>query len=120
MIRYEGKFAKVEEHFAAALSALESFAFATSPRHIIDVTTENPPAGVPVVQWSYQLKFPAAWEALQLEYQPSTVVDLSQLKDQILSLNDQMPRGFDHALQVGVPQTAHRDLGHSSPRRDYP
>ena len=56
MIRYEGKVAKVEEHFAAALSALESsFAFATSPRHIIDVATENPPAGVPVDQWSYHV-----------------------------------------------------------------
>ena len=45
MIRYEAKITKVEEHFAAALSALESsFAFATSPRHIIDVATENPPA----------------------------------------------------------------------------
>ena len=95
-IRYEGKVAKVEEHFAAALSALESsFAFATSPRHIIDVATENPPEGVPVDQWSYQLKFQAAWEALRLEYQPSTVVDLSQLKDQIMALNDQMPGGFD-------------------------
>ena len=57
MIRYEAKIAKVEEHFAAALSALESsFAFATSPRHIIDVATENPPAGIPIEQWSYQLK----------------------------------------------------------------
>ena len=37
--------------------------------------------GVPVDQWSYQLKFQAAWEALRLEYQPSTVVDLSQLKE---------------------------------------
>ena len=97
MIRYEGKVAKVEEHFAAALSALDSsFAFATSPRHIIDVATENAPAGVPVEQWSYQMKFQAAWEALRLEYQPSTVVDLSQQKDQTMSLNDQMPGGFDH------------------------
>ena len=36
-ICYEGTVAKVEERFAAALSALElCFAFATSPRHIID------------------------------------------------------------------------------------
>ena len=96
MTRYEAKIAKVEEHFAAALSALESsFAFATSPRHIIDVATENPPAGIPIEQWSYQLKFQAAWEALRVEYQPSTVVDLSQLKDQIMSLSDQVPGGFD-------------------------
>ena len=41
---FDAKAAKVEEHFAAALSALESsFAFATSPRHIIDVAIDNPP-----------------------------------------------------------------------------
>ena len=96
-IRYEAKLVKVEEHFAAALSALEnSFVFATSPRHIIDVAIENPPDGIPLEQWTYQLKFQAAWEALRLEYQPSTVVDLSQLKDQIRSLSDQVPGGFDH------------------------
>ena len=96
-IRYEAKLAKVEEHFAAALSALEnSFVFATSPRHIIDVAIDNPPDGLPLEQWTYQMKFQAAWEALRLEYQPSTVVDLSQLKDQIRSLSDQVPGGFDH------------------------
>ena len=95
-IRYKAETTKVEEHFAAALSALEnSFVFATSPRHIIDVAVENPPDGVPIEQWTYQLKFQAAWEALRLEYQPSTVVDLSQLKDQIRALNDQGPGGFD-------------------------
>ena len=123
MIRYEAKIAKVEEHFAAALSALESsFAFATSPRHIIDVATENPPAGIPIEQWSYQLKFQAAWEALRVEYQPSTVVDLSQLKDQIMSLSDQVPGGFDqfksefHRLHTEILATqvpdaiTHREL----------
>ena len=95
-VRYQANVNKVEEHFAAALSALEnSFVFATSPRHIIDVAVENPPDGVPIAQWTYQLKFQAAWEALRLEYQPSTVVDLSQLKDQIRALNDQCPGGFD-------------------------
>ena len=64
---HDAKAAKVEEHFAAALSALESsFAFATSPRHIIDVAIDNPPDGLPLDQWSYQLKFEAAWEALRL------------------------------------------------------
>ena len=57
---------------------------------------ENPPDGFPVDQWTNQLKFQAAWEALRLEYQPSTVVDLSQLKDQIRALNDQGPGGFDN------------------------
>ena len=93
---YDAKAAKVEEHFAAALSALESsFGFATSPRHIIDVAIDNPPNGLPLDQWSYQLKFEAAWEALRLEYQPSTVTDLSLLKEQIMALNDQIPGGFD-------------------------
>ena len=93
---YEAKVAKVEEHFASALSALESsFSFATSPRHIIDKATEHPPPGVPDEHWTYMLKFRAAWEALRLEYQPSTVVDVSQLKEQIMSLSDQMPGGFD-------------------------
>ena len=88
--------AKVEEHFASAMSALESsFSFATSPRHIIDKATEHPPPGVPDEHWTYMLKFRAAWEALRLEYQPSTVVDVSQLKEQIMSLNDQIPGGFD-------------------------
>ena len=80
-------------------------------RHIIDVATDNPPAGVPVEQWSYQLKFQATWETLRLEYQPSTVVDLSQLKDQIMALNDQMPRDFDqfksefHRLHIEILAT---------------
>ena len=96
MVRYKAAVAKVEEHFAAALSALESsFAFATSPRHIIDVVIEAPPDGIPEEEWTYQRKFEAAWEALRVEYQPSTAVDLSILRDQILSLNDQMPGGFD-------------------------
>ena len=93
---FDAKVAKVEDHFAAALSALESsFAFATSPRHIIDVAIDNPPDGLPFEQWTYQLKFEAAWEALRLEYQPSTVTDLSLLKEQIMGLNDQTPDGFD-------------------------
>ena len=76
-----------EYHFTTAISALEN-----SPRHIIDAAMESPTEGLPVDQ----LKFQAAWEALRLEYQPSTVVDLSQLKDRIRALNDQGPGGFDH------------------------
>ena len=71
---YDARLAKVEDHFTTALSALESsFAPNTSPT----------------------LKFNAAWEALRQEYQPSTAVDVSQLKQQIRALNDQIPGGFD-------------------------
>ena len=93
---YDSRLAKIEDNFATALSALESsFAFATSPRHIIDKAIDEPPAGVPDDQWTYRLKFNAAWEALRQEYQPSTAVDVSQLKQQIMALNDQIPGGFD-------------------------
>ena len=50
---------------------------------------------LPIYVWTYQLKFEAAWEALRLEYQPSTVTDLSLLKEQIMGLTDQIPGGFD-------------------------
>ena len=94
--RYDAKVAKVDEHFTAALSALEnSFAPGSTPTHIIDKAIDNPPAGVAEEDWTYQRKFEAAWEALKAEYQPSTVVDLSLLKDQIRALTDQMPGGFD-------------------------
>ena len=93
---YQRKVNKVDEHFATALGTLEnSFFFETTPRHIIRTATEQPPLGVPVEQWTYQMKFEAAWEALRLEYQPSTAVDLSQLREQIFALNDQGPGGFD-------------------------
>ena len=93
---YDARLAKVEDNFATALSALESsFAFATSPRHIIDKAIDTPPDNVPVEQWTYRLKFYAAWEALRAEYQPSTAIDVSELKQQIMALNDQIPGGFD-------------------------
>ena len=96
MKAYESRVAKIEEHFTAALSALESsFAFATPPRHIIDNAIETPPADIPVEEWTFERKFRAAWEALRVEYQPSTAVDLSQLRDQIFALNDMIPGGFD-------------------------
>ena len=67
---YKKELKQVEDHFATAISALEnSFYFGTSPRHIIDAAMENPPDGLPVDQWTNQLKFQAAWEALRLEYQ---------------------------------------------------
>ena len=96
LTRYEARLAKIDEHFSSALSALEdSFDFATSPRHIIDKAIENRPEDVPPGEWNYERKFRAAWEALRAEYQPSTAVDLSQLRDQIFALSDQIPGGFD-------------------------
>ena len=95
-IRYENRLIKIDSDFAEALSALErSFLFASPPRHIIDKTIENRPADVEDVDWNYERKFRACWEALRAEYQPSTAVDLSQLRDQIFALNDQAPGGFD-------------------------
>ena len=94
-VRYEARCMNIEEHFMAALSLLESsFAKSTSPRHIINKAIEKP-AEVPAEEWTFERKFRAAWEALRVEYQPSTAVDLSQLREQIFALNDQMPGGFD-------------------------
>ena len=93
--QYDRRVRKIEEHFMAALSLLaSSFAKSTSPRHIINKAIERP-ADVPAEEWTFERKFRAAWEALRLEYQPSTAVDLSQLREQIFALNDQMPGGFD-------------------------
>ena len=81
MTRYEAKIAKVEEHFAAALSALESsFAFATSPRHIIDVATENPPAGIPIEQWSCLRATPLSRSAEFSRHPPSQVHSLDETR----------------------------------------
>ena len=96
MRRYEARVMKIDEHFATALGTLENcFSFASSPRHIIEKAIDNLPPGLPVEQWTYQRKFEAAWEALRAEYQPSSAVDLSQLREQIFALNDQGPGGFD-------------------------
>ena len=96
MRSYKGKLNKIDEHFATALGALESsFVYGSSPRHIIEKAIQNPPPDVPDVEWTYQRKFEACWEALRAEYQPSTAVDLSQLRDQIFALNDEGPGGFD-------------------------
>ena len=93
---YKRKVDKIDEHFSTALGTLEnSFHFGTAPRHIIAKAINNPPPGLPVNQWNYQRKFEAAWEALRAEYQPSTPVDLSQLREQIFALDDQGPGGFD-------------------------
>ena len=95
-IRYENRQLKIDSDFAEALSALErSFLFASPPRHIIDKAIDNRPADIDEADWNYERKFRACWEALRAEYQPSTAVDLSQLRDQIFALTDQMPGGFD-------------------------
>ena len=84
--------------------------------HIIDKATEHPPPCVPDEHWTYMLKFRAAWEAPRLEYQPSTVVDVSQLKEQIMSLSDQMAGGFDqfkaefHRLHAEILAIIPREL----------
>ena len=71
-----------------------SFVYGSSPRHIIEKAIQNPPPDVPDAEWTYQRKFEDCWEALRVEYQPSTAVDLSQLRDQIFALNDEGPGGF--------------------------
>ena len=95
-IRYEGRQNKIDSDFSEALSALElSFKDLTPPRHIIDKTIDDRPANITEDDWNFERKFRACWEALRAEYQPSTAVDLSQLRDQIFALNDQIPGGFD-------------------------
>ena len=59
------------------------------------MTTENRPVDISEGDWIYEIKFRACWEALRDEYQPSTAVDLSQLREQIFALTDQLPGGFD-------------------------
>ena len=80
-IRYENRLIKIDTDFAYALSTLErSFIFASPPRHVIGKTIENRPADMAEENWNYERKFRACWEALRVEYQPSTAVDLSQLR----------------------------------------
>ena len=114
--RYEARLLKIDSDFAEALSALErSFTFASPPRHIIDKTIEERPANISEVDWTYERKFRACWEALRAEYQPSTAVDLSQLRDQIFALTDQGPGGFDtfrsefHRLHAEIVATRVQD-----------
>ena len=112
MNRYEGKLTKIDEHFAAALSALESsFVYNSPPRHLMNSILDTPPADIPIEGWTYQVKFQACWEALRVEYQPATAVDLSQLREQIMALTDQVPGGFDtfksefHRLHAEIAAT---------------
>ena len=112
MKAFQYRLTKIDEHFTTALRALESsFVFASSPRHIIDKVIENPPPDLPIEQLTYQRKFEASWEALRAEYQPSTAVNLSQLRDQIFALNDEGTGGFDQ-----FRASTHGKPGHASYR----
>ena len=94
---YEKTARKVQEDCAAALSLLEKcFPYGTTPAHIIDKTCKTVPTGLPLSKWTYRKKFNACWEALRVEYQPSTSTDLKQLKEQISKLTDEGKGGFDH------------------------
>ena len=93
---YESKRDKLEMHAASALGALErSFPYGTTPRNIIDKAAQAP-EDVSPAEWTYQRRFLACWEALRIEYQPSTSVDLKQLRDQIYKLTDEGPGGFEN------------------------
>ena len=95
-IQFETKTDKLEMHCANALGVLEkSFPYGTTPRNILDKAAETP-AGVEARDWTYRRSFLACWEALKNEYQPSTSVDLKQLRDQIYKLTDEGPGGFEH------------------------
>ena len=92
---YQTRKEKVEMYCATALGVLEkSFPYGTTPRNIIDKASECPD-DKDLSEWTYQLRFEACWKALKDEYQPSTAIDLKQLKDQISKLNDQGPGGFE-------------------------
>ena len=93
---YTTKLDKVEMYCATALGALEkSFPYGTTPRNIIDKASEKP-ANVQLANWTYRRRFEACWEALKIEYQPSTSVDLKQLKDQLSKLTDEGQGGFEN------------------------
>ena len=112
---YQSKKEKVEKYFTTALGALEkSFPYGTTPRNIIDKAAEKPDE-VALADWTYQRAFEASWEALKTEYQPSTSVDLRQLKDQINKLDDSGPGGFEafqsefHRLHAEIMATGVAD-----------
>ena len=97
MREYEKRSRKVEEDCAAALSLLEKcFPYGTTPAHIIDKTCKHIPDDLPITQWTYRKRFNACWEALRVEYQPSSSTDLKQLKEQISRLTDEGKGGFEH------------------------
>ena len=112
MREYQKRARKVEEDCANALSLLEKcFPYGTTPAHIIDKTCKTIPTGFSVTQWTYREKFNACWEALRIEFQPSTSTDLKQLKEQISKLTDEGKGGFDgfraefHLLHAEITAT---------------
>ena len=66
-----------------------------APRNIIDKAAQAPD-DVPPTEWTYRRRFLVCWEALRIEYQPSTSVDLKQLREQIYKLTDEGPGGFEN------------------------
>ena len=62
-------------------------------------------------QWTYHNKFKARWEALRVEYQPSSSTDLKQFKEQISKLTKEGKGGFDefraefHRLHAEITAT---------------
>ena len=113
--KHQEKSDKLEMYCASALGALEqSFPYGTTPRNILDKATEKP-AAVAVVDWTFRRRFEAGWQALKDEFQPSTSVDLKQIRDQISKLDDQGPGGFEafqsefHRLHAEILATGVRD-----------
>ena len=116
MREYEKRARKVPEDSTAALSLLEnSFGYGTTPAHIIDKTIKTVLPYLTKKQWTYLRKFNACWEALRVEYQPSTSTDLKQLKEQISKLTDEGKGGFDgfraefHRLHAEITATGVQD-----------
>ena len=124
MREYDKRARRVEEDCAAALSLLErSFPYGTTPAHIIDKTIKNVPEGVPLTQWTYRRKFSSCWDALRLEYQPSSSTDLKQLKEHISKLTDEGRGGFDELWRPHHRSPApllRRRLILNSPRFSWP
>ena len=121
---YQTKLDKVEMFCATALGVLEkSFPYGTTPRNIIDKASEKP-VDVPLANWTYRRRFEACWEALKVEYQPSTSVDLKQLKDQLSKLTDEGPGGFEnfqsefHRLHAEIMATGVDDAVTERERND--
>ena len=113
--QYQKKKDKIEDYCTTALGVLEkSFDYGTTPRNIVDKAATKP-ADVIDREWTYRRRVEACWQALKNEYQPSTSVDLRQLKDQINKLDDSGPGGFEtfqsefHRLHAEIMATGVAD-----------
>ena len=113
--QYQKKKDKIEDYCTTALGVLEkSFDYGTTPWNIVDKAASKP-ANVIDRDWTYRRRIEACWQALKNEYQPSTSVDLRQLKDQINKLDDSGPGGFEtfqsefHRLHAEIMATGVAD-----------